>query len=900
MKAIELRCDHRRDPIGIGSAQPRLDWLLTAESYGSAQTAAQVQVSFDGDDWAESLAWDSGVVNTPHNSVVYSGPAVPSNVVAYWRVRVWDQSGTVGDWSDVARWRQGVAPSDWRAQWIGYDEGRDAYDPTIPYYCADDFEKGENHPFLPRPALLRSAFQVDADVASAVLYVSAFGLTDVWINGAKATVGHMIPGNCDYRKRVYSFGYEVTSCLRSGSNAISAVLADGWYAGYIGLNPRQWWGAKPRLSVQLCIEYRDGRRQTVVTDGSWRGCVGPWLYADIMHGAGYDATLEPVGWRLPGYDDSAWHPVETGAEYDHIPQMHPGMPIVEHERIPPKHIRRLNNDEALVDFGKCFSGMTCIRVKGPRGAQIDLYHAEELEQDGGELHYFGNRSAQAHDCYILSGDGEESFQPEFTYHGFRYAHIYGLKRVELLGIEGVAISSRLPDATELTSDHPVINDVIQMLRNTEQSNLYDMPTDVCARDERLGWGADGHFFMHTAATLNHSALFLRKWLVDALDGQTADGGFWAIAPAVMMKDIAPFVGDLQSNIAIHCAWMLTRLYRDMQPVAEAFPALERYFEFMVNGSDRLLRFATGHDWLDLGHGGHTDSDHGYGTCDPTLLGTAWFARQAQMMAEIADALEQTERADYYRLMYGKIKGAFRTFFLGRNQLLRGATQAGYLLAAAFGLIEGEELDAARVWVEADMDARGGISWGTSAASVALQGLCALGLEDRAAAFMRSTDYPSFGYMHSQGATAVWERWDGIYEGQFHPHQMNAFDHIGLAAAGAWILERLAGIAPGADGYRVIRLEPVLDRHIGGMRARYLSAAGPIESEWHYEGEAVRWRVSVPAGAEGRLKLPVQRDDIRVVRGEEGIAGCHSADGGLAMDLRSGQYEFIIAIKNEEA
>ena len=900
MKATELRCDYRQNPIGIGGAQPRLDWILSSEGYCDAQTAAQVQVSLDRDNWAESLAWDSGVVNSSHNSMIYGGPAVPSNTLVYWRVRVWDASGACGEWSETACWRQGITQSDWRADWIGYDEGRDAYDPSIPYYCADDFEKGENHPFLPRPALLRDEFQVDSDLASAVLYVSAFGLTDIWINGKKATTGHMIPGNCDYRKRVYGFGYEVTSFLHGGRNAISAVLADGWYAGYIGLNPRQWWGAKPRLSAELHIEYEDGRRQVVTTNDAWRGCVGPWLYADIMHGAGYDATLEPEGWRLPGYDDAGWHPVETGAEYDHVPQMHPGVPIVEHERLTPKSIRCVNDDEILVDFGKCFSGVTCIRVKGPRGARIDLYHAEELEPDGSELHFFGNRSAQAHDCYILSGEGEETFQPEFTYHGFRYAHIHGLEKVQLLGIEGVAVSSQLPDATELTSDNPAINNVIEMLRNTEQSNLYDMPTDVCARDERLGWGADGHFFMHTAATLNHSALFLRKWLQDALDGQTADGGFWAIAPAVMMKDIAPFVGDLQSNIAVHCAWMLTRLYRDLQPVAEAFPALERYFEFMVNGSDRLLRFATGHDWLDLGHGGHSDYDHGYGTCDPTLLGTAWFARQAQMLEEVAEVLGEDERADYYRLMYGKIRDAFRTFFLGRNRLLRGATQAGYLLAAAFGLIEGEELDAARKWVANDMDRRGGISWGTSAAAAALQGLCALGLEDRAAAFMRSTDYPSFGYMHSQGATAVWERWDGIYEGQFQPHQMNAFDHIGLAAAGAWILERLAGIAPGADGYRVIRLEPVMDRQIGGMHAFYLSAAGQVESEWHYEGDTVRWRVSVPAGAEGRLKLPVQKNDIRVVRGVEGIADRYSADGGMAMNLRSGQYEFIIGNKNEEA
>ena len=899
MKAVALRCDHKVNPVGIGGPRPLLGWFVEAEGYGRTPGGAQVQVSSCAGDWESALLWDSGRLEGAVNGVPYGGPAIPSNARVFWRVRLWDEAGEPGEWSETACWRQGIAVSDWQAQWIGWDEGRDAYDPTVPYYCADDFEKGENHPFLPKPALLRHEFHADAQVESAVLYVSAFGLTDVWINGEKATTGHMIPGNCDYRKRVYCFGYEVASLLHSGANAISAVLADGWYAGYIGLNPRGWWGNKPRLSAQMHITYKDGREQVVTTDGGWRGCVGPWLYADIMHGAGYDATLEPAGWREAGYDDTNWHPVETGAEYDHVPEAHPGVPIVAHERIRPASIKSLNSNEIIVDFGKCFSGVIRVRVKGRRGARLDLYHAEELERDGSELHYFGNRSAEAHDVYILAGEGEETFQPEFTYHGFRYAHVCGLEEVELLGIEGVAISSALPDPTELVSDNQTVNDIIWMLRNTEQSNLYDMPTDVCARDERLGWGGDGQFFMHTAATLNNSALFLRKWLRDALDGQTEDGGFWAIAPAVMMKDIAPFVGDLQSNIAVHCAWMLTRLYRDMEPVREAYPALERYFGFMVNGSDRLLRFATGHDWLDLGHGGHTDYDHGYGVCDPTLLGTAWFARQAQMMADISDALGEAERADYYRAMYGKIRAAFRTFFLGRNLLLRGATQAGYLLAAAFGLIEGDELSTARKWVLEDMRARGGISWGTSAAAMALQGLCALGLEGEAAAFIRSREYPSFGYMLTHGATAVWERWDSIYEGKFHPHQMNAFDHIGLGAAGAWLLERLAGIASEADGYRRVRLEPLFDRRIGGMRAVYRSAWGPVEAEWHIEPEGVRYRAALPAGTEATLILPCERNEIRVASGEGGILDCHSADGRLTMRLGSGRYEFIIAINNEQ-
>ena len=889
-----LKCDFKVNPIGVGSVRPLLGWQLAEDRTGAGQTAWRVQVREEAGSWSAPL-WDSGRVETEAQATAYAGAGLQSNATYQWRVMVWDEAGEPGPWSEAARWRQGLTPGDWRGAWIGDDEGRDGYDPSVPYYCADDFDKGENHPFLPKPALLRSEFSAGAGVASAVLYVSALGLTEVWLNGEKATVGHMIPGICDYRRRAYAFAYDVTGLVRDGENALAAVLADGWYAGYIGLNPRQWWGAKPRLNAELRIEYADGRRQTVATDAGWRACVGPWLYADIMHGAGYDATLEPEGWKLPGYDDAAWRPADTGAEYDHMPEMHPGVPIVEHARYAPREIRWRNEDEAIVDFGRCFAGVICAKLRGPRGARVDFFHAEELTEDGEDLYEYGNRSARCHDCCVLSGGGEEIFQPEFTYHGFRYARVRGLSKVELLSIEGVAISSALPEPTELETGSDTVNAVIQLIRNTEQSNLYDMPTDVCARDERLGWGADGHFFMHTASTLNHIALFLRKWLRDALDGQAEDGSLWAIAPAVMMKDITPFAGDLQSDSALHCAWLLMRRYGDMEPVRQAFPALERYFAYSLANSDRLLRFATAHDWLDLWPDGHSDRDHGYGHCDPTLIGTAWFAHSADMMADIAGALGAADRAAYYREMYEKIRTAFRTFFLRRDNLLRGATQGGYLMAAAFGLIGGEEIAAARDWVQADMRACGGITWGITSAPIALTGLCRLGLAREAAAFLRRTRYPSFGYMLSQGATAVWERWDGIYEGKKFPHPMNAFDHIGLASAGAWILSGLAGIEPAADGFARVSIRPVIDPEIGSVRAVYPSVRGPIGVHWRCGAGEARVEVALPAGVTGALALPVEANELRTIRGAEGVSGTHCADGVTAMDLASGRYEFRITL-----
>ena len=422
-----LTCEFRNDPLGIDEKKPLLQWQLRADGYGAGQTAYRVCVASAPECLNAPDIWDSGRVESIEMRAIYAGRALLSDEKVYWRVCVWDKEGERSAWSETANWRQGISHADWTGSWIGWDEGRDQYDPSKPYYCADDFDLGESEPFLPKPALLRGEFVSEGEAVSATLYVSAMGLAEMYLNGARAVEGHLIPGISDFRKRVYYRAYDVTGLVRTGANALSAVLADGWYAGYIGLNPRQWWGAKPRLNAELHIAYADGSRQVVTTDASWRGCVGAYLYADIMHGMGYDATLEPTGWQLAGYDASAWHPVETGAEYDLIPSAHPGVSICAHGRWPVKEIRRINDNEAMIDAGRCLSGVLRIVVRGPRGARVDLYHAEQLEMDGSELYFRGNRSARQHDCYILAGEGEEVFQPEFTYHGFRYAHIYGLK-----------------------------------------------------------------------------------------------------------------------------------------------------------------------------------------------------------------------------------------------------------------------------------------------------------------------------------------------------------------------------------------------------------------------------------------------------------------------------------------
>lgn len=882
IRVAEMTCDYKREPLGI-EGRPLLRWKLDREGM---QAACRVRAATSPDRLERPDLWDSGWKETALPYMEYVGADIPSSTRVHWRVDVADEAGASA--SAVSTWKQGVRAEDWRGQWIGFDEGRDAYDPTTPYYCADDFEAGENHPFLPPPVYLRKTFVLNRfSIREAVLYVSSFGAADVSLNGEDPLGACRLFATCDYRKRVYYQAFDVKKYLRQGENALQCVLADGLYAGYVGLNPRQWWGAKPRLNVQLEIEFADGERQTVLSDGTWKAAFGPWTYADVMHGAGYDATRE-----LPGYDDSAWQAVDTGAEYDHIPMAHPGVSIVEHGRWAARWTPQ-ENGSVRVDCERCFSGVLRVRVRGERGARLDIYHAEELLD--GELYLRGNRSAEAHDRYILKGGEEEVFQPAFTYHGFRYARIDVQGEAQVLAVEAVAVSSALPEKAVFHSENETVETVYRLIENTRQSNMFDYPTDVNARDERLGWGAEGHFFMHTASRTCFNALFLRKWLRDILDGQMENGAFWATAPAVMMKDILPFAGDLQSDMGLHVCWLLLRLYEDVPTVRDSFPALERYFAFQKRNSDRLIRCAIARDWLDLAApDGRSDTDHGRGNCPASLLGTAYFARSAQMMADIAGALGLAERAAYYQGEYGEIRRMFRVFFRERSGLLRRATQGAYLMAACFGLLEGDEMDKARAWVIEDMRARGGVTWGTATTPVALYGMRALGLEKEACEFLRSTRFPSIGYMARCGATAVWERWDAIVDGKFHPHPMNAFDHIGLATVGDWMITGLAGVSEAENGYARVRFAPAVDEQTGAASLTLETVRGRVESGWRVEKGALEFSCRVPANAVGEVELPcAQGARVAFFEGEQRVRDLCCEGGKLRFTARPGSVSLRI-------
>lgn len=901
MKAENLKCDLSIKPIQVDSANPEFSWTMPCGHNGAAQTAYRIivdkDIRFSG---VLETVWDTGKINSSENAhVFYAGLPLEPFTGYVWKVKLWDENSDESEWSERAAFETGLMRQ-WEAKWIGYDKNvGEPYNPKTPFYCADDFEAGENAYYLPPVPYMRKEFALDGDIRKATIFVSALGLAEVWVNGSKVGNDYFVPGLSDYSKTVYSRAYDVTGSLKKGKNAIGTILADGWYAGYIGLNSREWYGDQPRAMVQLNVILDDGKCVAISTDDSWTAAYGPLLESDILQGETYDARKELSGWSEAGCCENGWEPVEVGSQDAIIPTAHIGVPIVEHGRIAAKSIITKSDDRIIVDFGECFTGVTALTVRGARGSRVTVRHAEILDEHG-ELHLRGNRSARCQDSYILKGDGQEYFQPRFTYHGFRFAEITGVDAVELISAEGVMVSSAMPDLTEFTCSSDMINTVFKMIRNTQRSNQFDTPIDCCARDERLGWGMEGNHFSHAMSYMNNQEAFTRKWCKDIWDGQRESGVLEAIAPPMLMKDIEQFVGDLQSNHGLYMIYTLYKMYGETQVVEQNYGKLQKYFAFMENNSDRHVRIATSGDWLGiLEETGHSDMLHGYGDCSPAMLGTCHYAVSARMMEILSRGIGRQKEAEKYAQLYKNIRKAFRQHFIQRDGTLRGGRQGDYLMALACDFFPEKIRDKAARHLFDDLTEKGKMMWrgGTVTTPFFLGTLEKLGRNDLANRFLVSDEYPSIGFMHKMGATTVWERWDGIFEdGRIHPQVMNAMNHIGLTPIASYIIGGLGGIEALEAGFRKISICPGVSEEVKNARTAFQSIYGEILVDWSWERDRIRLLCKIPATAAAQIILPCDPDgDLVMVSGV--AQDIIKEEGRVKVEVQSGTYEMVAGLRS---
>ncbi|MFF3612054.1 alpha-L-rhamnosidase [Streptomyces sp. NPDC002580] len=713
-------------------------------------------------------------------------------------------------------------------------------------------------------------------VARARLYATALGLYEAHLNGHRVGRDQLAPGWTDYRERVQYQTYDVTDLVRRGANALGAYVAPGWYAGNVGMFGPHQYGERPALLAQLEVDYADGTSERVVSGSDWRAAAGPIVAADLLGGETYDARMETPGWTSPGYDDGTWLTVRTAGDAAprQIVAQVDGPVRVAGER-PAEKVTEPSPGVFVFDLGQNMVGSVRLRVSGDAGTTVRMRHAEVLEPDG-TLYTANLRSAAATDTYTLKGGGEETYEPRFTFHGFRYVEVTGFPGTPSAdAVTGRVMHTSAPFTLEFETDVPMLNQLHSNITWGQRGNFLSVPTDTPARDERLGWTGDINVFAPTAAYTMESARFLAKWLVDLRDGQTPEGAF---------TDVAPMVGTVGNGVAgwgdagVTVPWSLYQAYGDRQVLADAWASVQAWLGYLERHSNGLLRPASGYgDWLNVSD--ETPKD---------VVATAYFAHSADLAARMATVLGKDPAP--HTALFERVREAFRDAYVGADGRVKGDTQTAYVLALSMNLLpDGLRTAAAGRLVDLIRAKDWHLSTGFLGTPRLLPVLTDTGHTDVAYRLLRQQSFPSWGYQIDRGATTMWERWDSIRpDGSFQTPDMNSFNHYAYGSVGEWMYANIAGISPGRPGYREIVVRPRPGGDVTSARATFTSAYGPVSTKWRLGSGGFELTCGVPANTTAEVWIPAAKpDDVSHTR----AAFLRTEDGCAVYRVGSGRHRF---------
>jgi alpha-L-rhamnosidase len=891
-----LRCDYRVEPLGTDSPQPQLSWVTKSEKRAWKQTAYQILVA----DSKELLnkdtgnLWDSGKVTSGQSShVVYQGKPLQSRMSCWWKLRTWDGDGKPSCWSEISFWTMGLLnQGDWQGQWIGYDEKTPAA-PEVP--AASTVAKDEKPKLiLPPASYLRKEFTTEKTVELAVVYVSAMGLYQLHINGQIVGKDYFTPGWTDYNKRLYYQTYDVTDMLRKGPNAIGAILADGWYSGCVGFgHKRFYYGNYPRLLGQLELRYSDGTTEIICTDSSWKAGYGPILEADFLMGETYDARLEIPGWDKPGFDDSIWQSVAVTEKTDTMLQGYPGVTVQQMKELKPIALAEPKPGVYVFDLGQNFAGVARLKVKGAAGDKVVLRFAEMVMPDG--MIYTENlRTARCVDTYILKGTAQqEVYQPYFTYHGFRYVELTGCASVPKPDdITGIVLHSNTPPTGSFACSNEMVNKLYSNIVWSQRSNFLEVPTDCPQRDERLGWTGDAQIFIRTATYNMDVAAFFNKWLIDLEDNQKANGAFTDIAPNLIIEPFLPASKNASpawGDAGIICPWTIYQVYGDTHIIQKHYKAMQRWIEYLRKNSSNFLRPDEGYgDWVSIN--ADTPKD---------VVSTAYFAYSARLLSKMALAIGKTADAQEYENLFQRIKIAFDNAYVSNDAQVKGNTQTSYVLALYFDLLpDHKKARAAEHLVNSLKEKNYHLSTGFLGLSYLMPTLTEIGRNDLAYRLLTNDTFPSWGYSIKNGATTIWERWNGwTEENGFYEPGMNSFNHYSFGAVGQWLFSVVAGIDTEEPGFKKIIIKPQPGADITWAKGDYNSINGPISSHWQIKDDTFALDVTIPANTTAKVYIPAGSveevtESGKTIDKAQGVKFIKTEGDLVVLAIDSGSYHFV--------
>ena len=865
LSLVKLETEHAPAPLAVDVKRPLLAWTLRSGRRGDRQSAFQVRVASSPRRLARGLAdlWDSGRRRSGAASIGYGGRPLRSRSRAWWQVRVWDRRGRVTSWSRAARWEMALLrPTDWRAQWIGGPPGTEA------------------NPILRRGFRLRKA------VRSARLYVSGLGYAEAYVNGRRVGDEVLDPGFTRYDRRVLYRVHAAGHLLRRGRNAIGVALGRGFF----GLAQRNVWGwhaapwtGEPRLLLRLEVTHRDGTRTVVKSGRDWRTTAGPTQDEAVYGGETFDARRAYPGWSSPGFRDAAWQgaaasPAPAGRL---APQQHEPIRVV--STLRPRSLRQVGRGVFVADFGRVLAGWARLHVPAAARLPVTLRYGERLGQDGRVAAF--NTLVEGPfqtDRYLPSGRRGRTWEPRFTYKGFRYVEIVGLPgSPRPRDVAARVVHSALRSTGRFESSGALLERLHSMARRTLTSNFHGLPTDTPAY-EKNGWTGDAQLAAE-AALLNFDVRRLyRKWLADLRDSQRPDGLVPAFVPdpgggSPPFDESPPWGAAL-----VLVPWRAYMFSGDRRLLEEHYASMRRYVERELGRAPGGIHSSSLGDWMPPGYFGN-------GPEDPALAGTAYAHESVRSLARIERELGRPQDAARHHAAAQRIVAAFNAEYLDRAAgVYRTGSESAYrqspnVLALAFGLVP-RELESAVMARLVDDLRRVGLNTGALGTKHLLRVLTRAGQVDLAHELVSARRYPGWGNWLARGATTFWEQWDGS----------RSLNHalLGIGVE-EWLFEDLVGVRPLAPGFRRVEVRPFLPSRLGRAGASLDTVRGRVAAGWRrMAGRVVELRVAVPPGAEAVVHVPVSDPRRVTARGTRRVG---VRDGRAVFTTGSGSYAFRVAL-----
>ena len=844
-----------KNPIGFYNAEPTFSWKLPVSENIKSQTAYQIIAASSKELLPNnSDLWNSKKQKKSQSTFVnYEGEELQSRQKVFWQVRYWDQENNVSEWSEINSFELGLLNnSDWKSKWTGLDTAKDSI-------------RGVRKFLMHRPQYLRKEFEVKKEVASARLYITAKGVFDVYLNGKDVSDDILTPGWTPYNHRIETLTYDVTDMVNAKENVLAIELASGWHSGRISRGKALYENfASPKILSQLEITMKDGSKQFILSDETWKGTTnGPMRLASIYDGETYDANFEIPNWSSINFDDKTWKSLEVVAiskDVELAPKRH--QTVKNKKILDDVAIVSSKNNTTIFNVKQNMVGVPNIKVPMKKGDTLKIRFSEMLLKDN--TFYTKNyRSAKSTDYYIAAKNGIIEYTPKFTFHGFQFIELSGYDKnatPNKTWVQGLVQHSNFEKNGTFTSSHKKLNQLQSNITWGLRDNFFDIPTDCPQRDERLGWTGDAQVIAPTAMFNFKTHAFWTAWLQSLRETQSEhkNGLVPFIVPDVLQnKNASSGWGDA----AVVIPWDIYNATGDITILEESYESAKKwvsYYQSKVKDKPYIPKTHSFADWLQP-YPTKTGKTGNRGDTPKDLINTAYFAHSAHLLSKIAGVLGNTVDEKKYKNLYHSIAKVFENEFFDKNGKLKSKiqTQTSYLLAIHFNLLKPEtKIKAQKYLLEEIRKADYHLGTGFLGTPILPKVLDDMGEIDLMYKILFKETYPSWFYSINQGATTMWERWNSFSkEDGFNPQSMNSLNHYAYGAIGQWMYERVAGISSLEPGYKKIRIAPITNERLTSASASVKTPYGKATSFWKIENNTFYLEVTIPPNSTAEINIP---------------------------------------------